>query len=152
MLKSVHHSGVVVEDMARSLAFYQTTLGATVGLDLMMDLPTFWQGVGIAGAKARIVFLQLPELSASIELIQYLSPVGKRMVSEPVANGIGCNAHVAFTVDDIFAAHKSLTEKGVRFVTAPAAFPMDHPQLGGVKFCYFRDPDGALLELIEVPH
>jgi glyoxylase I family protein len=151
MVKNIHHAGVIVEDMARSLAFYQTTLGATVGLDLMMDLPTFGQGVGIAGATARIVFLQFPELSASLELIQYLSPAGKRVVSEPMPNGIGGNAHVAFRVDDIFAVHKSFTEKGVRFVTAPAVFPPDHPQLGGVKFCYFRDPDGALLELIEVP-
>jgi catechol 2,3-dioxygenase-like lactoylglutathione lyase family enzyme len=152
MLKSIHHAGIVVEDMARSLAFYQTTLGGTVGLDLMMDLPAFGQGVGIPGAKARIAFLQLPELSSSLELIQYLSPTGKHVASEPVANGIGGNAHVAFRVDDIFAVHKSLLEKGVRFDTAPSAFAADHPQLGGVKFCYFRDPDGALLELIELPH
>lgn len=151
MVKSIHHAGIVVEDMARSLKFYQAILGGTVGLDLMMDLPAFGQGVGIAGAKARIVFLQLPELAPQIELIQYVSPAGKRMTSDILANGIG-NSHVAFQVDDITGVHKSFTEKGVRFISAPSSFPAEHPLLGGVKFCYFRDPDGALLELIELPH
>jgi catechol 2,3-dioxygenase-like lactoylglutathione lyase family enzyme len=150
MLKSLHHAGIVVEDMVRSLGFYQTVLGGTIVLDLMMDLPEFGQGVGIAGAKARIVFLQLPELSPQIELIQYRSPAGKRIASDFLANGLG-NTHVAFLVGDIAGVHKSLAQKGVRFLSAPASFPADHPLLGGVKFCYFRDPDGALLELIEVP-
>jgi catechol 2,3-dioxygenase-like lactoylglutathione lyase family enzyme len=150
MLKSLHHVGIVVEDMARSLGFYQSVLGAAVALDLVMDLPEFGQGVGIPGAKARIVFLQVPELSPQIELIQYSSPRGTRLAGDSSSNSFG-NTHIAFRVADIGRIHKSFTEKGVDFVSKPSAFPADHPILGGVKFCYFRDPDGALLELIEVP-
>ncbi|MCI0426856.1 MAG: VOC family protein [Acidobacteria bacterium] len=151
MLKSLHHVGIVVEDMARSLIFYQSQLGGVVALDLMMDLPEFGHGVGIPGAKARIVFLQIPELSSQIELIQYSSPPGKRMRGGFSSNSIG-STHVAFLVADLNRVHKSFSERGVSFVSPPSALPADHPRLGGVKFCYFRDPDGALLELIELPN
>jgi glyoxylase I family protein len=150
MLKNLHHVGIVVEDMTRSLRFYQTVLGGTIGLDLMMDLPEFARGVGIGGAKARIIFLQIPELSSQVELIQYTSPVGKRMTNH-LRTEFG-TTHLAFRVADIASVHKTFTEKGVHFDSAPSSFPADHPLLGGVKFCYFRDPDGALLELIEVPN
>jgi glyoxylase I family protein len=148
MLKALHHVGIVVEDMARSLGFYETVLGGTIGLDLLLDLPQFGAGVGIPGAEARIVFLQIPGLSPSIELIQYSSPVGKR--TDLSSSGFG-NTHVAFHAADIEQTHRDFKQKGVRFLSEPSAFPSDHPLLGGVKFCYFQDPDGALLELIQVP-
>jgi glyoxylase I family protein len=148
MLKALHHVGIVVEDMARSLGFYETVLGGTIGLDLLMDLPQFGAGVGIPGAEARIVFLQIPGLSPSIELIQYSSPVGKRTDLSSIGFG---NTHVAFHAVDIEQTHRAFKQKGVRFLSEPSAFPPDHPLLGGVKFCYFQDPDGALLELIQVP-
>ena len=113
-----------------------------------MDLPQFGAGVGIPGAKARIVFLQIPGLSPSIELIQYISPDGKRADLSSIGFG---NTHVAFLVADIEQTHRDFKQKGVHFLSEPSAFPPDHPLLGGVKFCYFRDPDGALLELIQVP-
>jgi catechol 2,3-dioxygenase-like lactoylglutathione lyase family enzyme len=149
MLKGLHHVGVIVEDMDRSLAFYQGTLGGTIGLDLLMDLPEFAAGVGIAGAKARIVFMQLPAMSPALELIQYSSPAQKR--AAPVSTDTLGSVHVAFQTADIKQTYDWLTGKGVHFISGPSAFPADHPQLGGIKFCYFRDPDGALLELIEVP-
>lgn len=148
MLKGLHHVGIVVEDMVRSLGFYETVLGGKIGLDLMMDLPQFGAGVGIPGASARIVFLQIPGLSPSVELIQYISPAGKRV--DLPSTGFG-STHVAFLVADIEQTHHDLKQKGVHFTSGPSGFPADHALLGGVKFCYFRDPDGALLELIEAP-
>jgi glyoxylase I family protein len=150
MLKSLYHVGMVVEDMARSLAFYQEMLGGTVGLDLAMDLPEFGAGVGIPDTKARIVFLQLPGISSQVELIQYLSPIRKHTASNPSSDTPG-RAHVAFQVTDIQETYDSFQKKGVKFLSKPSVFPADHPQLGGVAFCYFQDPDGGLLELIEAP-
>lgn len=150
MLKGFHHMGIVVEDMARSLGFYEKVLGGTIGLDLMMDLPQFGAGVGIPGAKARIVFLQIPGLSPQVELIQYISPAGKQTAGDFSPTAFG-TTHLAFLVGDIEQVYRDLNQKGVRFTSKPSAFPAEHPLLGGVKFCYFRDPDGAVLELIEVP-
>lgn len=150
MIKSLHHIGIAVEDMDRSLAFYQGKLGATVALDLAMDLPEFGSGVGIANAKARIVFLQIPEMSSQLELIQYISPIGKRVGGESAGNILG-RIHAALLVSDIKRTYENLSANGVQFVSKPSSFPADHPVLGGVAFCYFRDPDGALLELIQLP-
>lgn len=150
MIKSLHHIGIAVEDMTRSLDFYQNRLGATVALDLRMDLPEFGSGVGIANAKARIVFLEIPGMSSQLELIHYTSPAGKPALGDSSGNTFG-RIHAALQVSDIKRSYESLSAKGVQFVSKPSAFPGDHPVLGGVAFCYFRDPDGALLELIQLP-
>jgi catechol 2,3-dioxygenase-like lactoylglutathione lyase family enzyme len=150
MLKSLHHVGVAVKDMERSLAFYQKTLGATVGLDIEMDIPEFGAGVGIPGAKARVVFLQIPGLPQQFELLEYRSPSGRPMPPDHSNNTLG-SAHVAFQVADIKETYELFVKKGVHFISKPSAFPADHPVLGGVAFCFFQDPDGTLLELIQVP-
>ena len=150
MIRSLHHIGIAVEDMARSLGFYQAKLGATVALDLLMELPQFGNGVGIPNAKARIVFLQVPEMASQIELIQYISPAEKSSAANSPSNTVG-RIHAALLVSDIQSAYENFSAKGVDFVSKPSAFPADHPILGGVSFCYLRDPDGALLELIQLP-
>ena len=150
MVITVHHFGVAVQDMERSLAFYKNALGATIGLDLGMELPAFGRGVGIPGAQARVVFLQVPGMAPQLELIQYLTPQGRAggaAADVPIFGTI----HAALQVGDIQRAYEELQAKGVRFDSQPSRFPADHPLLGGVAFCYFRDPDGALLELIEFP-
>ncbi len=150
MIQSLHHIGVVVQDMERSLAFYRDVLGATVALDISTDLAEFGNGVGIAGARARIVFLQIPGMSSQLELLQYASPAGKRVAGESSGNVLG-RIHAALQVGDIKRAYENLRAKGVEFVSKPSIFPAADPVLGGVGFCYFRDPDGALLELIQLP-
>jgi glyoxylase I family protein len=150
MLKSFHHVGIVVEDMARSLAFYQSVLGGIIALDLAMDLREFGEGVGIPGAKARVIFLQIPGLSPQIELLQYSSGAGKRVARDSSSTRPG-NTHAAFLVTDIARVYNDFNQKGAHFISKPSAFPAGHPLLGGVKFCYFQDPDGALLELVEFP-
>lgn len=150
MIQNLHHIGIAVEDMTRSLAFYQDKLGATVALDISMDMAEFGNGVGIANAKARIVFLQIPGMSSQLELLQYTSPAGKRVPDNSAGNSIG-RIHAALQVSDIKRVYESLSAKGVQFVSKPSIFPADHPVLGGIGFCYFRDPDGALLELIQLP-
>jgi len=150
MLKSLHHIGVAVQDMTRSLAFYRDKLGASVALDLMMDLPEFGNGVGISNAKARIVFLQIPTMSSQLELIQYISPSGRRIAPDSSSDTVG-RMHAALQVIDIKSAYEALKAKGIEFVSKPSFFAADHPVLGGIGFCYFRDPDGALLELIQLP-
>jgi len=45
-------------------------------------------------------------------------------------------------VDDVWAVADRLKEKGVRII-----YPPNHA-LGGVDTCFFADPDGNALELI----
>jgi catechol 2,3-dioxygenase-like lactoylglutathione lyase family enzyme len=60
--------------------------------------------------------------------------------------------HVCFEVDDIHAVHDALKAHGGIHINAePALLDGTGGDLDGYWFCYFRDPDGIQLELIQVP-
>ena len=52
--------------------------------------------------------------------------------------------HLAMHVDDVDAAHAELIALGVKIKSAPANFE-------DVRICFFFDPDGNSLELVEDP-
>ena len=84
----------------------------------------------------------------SVELIQYLNPVGGNP-SIPERNQVGAS-HLGIIVDDLDQFYSELSSKGIRFVSPPAtrqnaAYPMAR------KGCYVQDPDGNWLELLERP-
>ena len=60
-------------------------------------------------------------------------------------NGIG---RIALKVGDIDTAYGDLKDKGVAFLSPPQT--LHFPGFGDFKFCCFRDPDGIVLELVEV--
>ncbi|MBI3088771.1 MAG: VOC family protein, partial [Candidatus Colwellbacteria bacterium] len=57
---------------------------------------------------------------------------------------IGCT-HVAFTVANLDKEYKRLTEAGIVF-NSPPQLPPD----GYAKVAFCKDPDGTLIELVEV--
>jgi len=56
-------------------------------------------------------------------------------------------AHVCFNVDDIHKTKAELEAKGVKFYSDVNV--VDEGPLAGWRWCYFSDPDGLALELIE---
>ena len=56
--------------------------------------------------------------------------------------------HVAFEVEDIQAEYERLKSLGVDFFTGPNL--IESGPLTGWKWVYFTDPDGIVLELIEI--
>jgi catechol 2,3-dioxygenase-like lactoylglutathione lyase family enzyme len=52
--------------------------------------------------------------------------------------------HLALHVEDVDAAYEELVANGVKIKSAPASFKE-------VRVCFFFDPDGNLLELVEDP-
>ena len=141
MFGSFHHQNVTVSDIARSKAFYTGLLGLEVIDEVYVDEPAFGEGVGIPGAAVHALFLKVPGQETFIEMLQYEGsgpdPVGDR---GPDAVGLG---HLALEVSDIEEVHGRLSEAGVEFVSKPVTMS------NGVRWCYFRDPDGILLELIQ---
>ena len=53
--------------------------------------------------------------------------------------------HVAFTVDNLDQTYGSLVSDGVKFMAPPQLSPD-----GAAKVTFCRDPEGNLLELVEV--
>ena len=151
MITGLHHGNIVVSDIERSKRFYTEVLGLQVAMETEIDEPEFARGVGIPGTKVKGVFFAVPNTPTLIEMFQYVAPRASRPIpagSLPSDIGIG---HLAFQVDDIDAVYEKLREKNVPFVSGPVTLPETHKDVGGVRFCYFKDPDGVLLELIYLP-
>lgn len=55
------------------------------------------------------------------------------------------HAATMLEVDDVEAAYRDLSDRGVEFLTPP-----QRPPWGGLR-CFVRDPDGYLVE-VEQPH
>jgi catechol 2,3-dioxygenase-like lactoylglutathione lyase family enzyme len=56
-------------------------------------------------------------------------------------------ARLAMQVDDIEADYARMREQGVEFVSEPVPILLGAT---AIKIVFFRDPDGTLLELVEL--
>ena len=78
----MNHTGFVVSDMNRSLAFYRDLLGLEKERDQILEGEFVSGLVGYPDARLHIVYLGLGDMKHSVELVQYLNPPG---VSVPTA-------------------------------------------------------------------
>ena len=143
----LHHTGFNVSDMERSLEFYRDLLGLEVTNDLVFEGEILEQMTAQKNPRGRIVFLGNGDSRHMLELIQWLSPVGEP-TNLPAINGVGLS-HLGLRVDNVDEFYNSLSARGVRFINPPAVredavYP--RPQ----KLCLMKDPDGNVIELIEM--
>lgn len=140
----IHHVGVTVKSLDRSLAFYHEVLGLEPEMVFESEGPDASRALDVEDAKLTIAFLPLG--SAVLELIEYHTD------RDEVYNRRNCDvgaAHVCFEVDDIHEAYQKIVEMGVDVVADPLL--IETGPLAGCQFLYFRDPDGITLELFELP-
>ena len=144
----MNHTGFVVSDMERSLAFYQDLLGLKQERNQILEGEFISELVGYPDARLHIVYLGSGDMRHSVELIQYLSPPGMP-TAMPERHQVGAS-HLGVIVDDLDAFYAELSSRGVRFVSPPAIRPgAVYPMAS--KGCYMQDPDGNWLELLERP-
>lgn len=149
MLRSVHHFNVIVADMAKTKHFYHDILGLEIALETVIEDAEFSRGVDLVETKVLATFFQLPDSQTMIEAFEYVSPSdGKPIPPDKKVNDAGWT-HLCFQVDDIDATCDWLSKQGVKFSTTPVTIADDHPHVPGVRFCYFRGPDGEVLELLQ---
>ncbi len=141
-VKSIRHAGIVVSDMTKSLEFYRDLLGMEVWADFE-DKSAYAQAVtGVPNAHIWMVKLQAKD-GGSVELLKYLSH--PQPIPEPRRScDVGIN-HVALHVDDIDSLYEKLKQHHIRF-NAPPTLSTD----GGAKTTYCRDPEGVLVELVQM--
>jgi catechol 2,3-dioxygenase-like lactoylglutathione lyase family enzyme len=133
---SIGHTGFVVSDMDRSLAFYRDILGFPVLDDVVREGDYIGTMVGVPGARVRTVFVDA--CGHTVELVQYLTGSGTPVMAPSNAPGKG---HISFWTNDIQADYERLRKRGVEFVSSPQYGPT-----GGAAV-YLLDPDGITLEL-----
>lgn len=145
-MRGVHHTGIVVSDLERSLAFYHGVLGLELASEPspLFDDPGLGPAVGVPGAKLRLVTLRAGD--DIVELLEYTQPPSP--VEQPLPqNALGAH-HVCLRVDDVRARKRELEAKGVEFLSDVNV--VDEGVLAGWRWVYFKDPDGITLELLEL--
>ncbi len=144
MIKGLHHTNIVVSDMARTKRFYTETLGLEISLEVSIEDSEFSRGAGLADTRVAATFFSVPGSNTLVETFQYLNPSSRPMPSDSKANDMGFG-HICFEVADIQQAYRSLRDKGVEFASTPVTMG------NGVRWCYFYGPDGERLELLQLP-
>ncbi len=144
MITGFNHSGFVVKDIDKMVAFYRDLLGLTVLREVDSVAPPDGDHTGIPGAHRTLVFVGKAEGNHALELVHFIEP--------PSPDGhldrhqLGA-AHVCFNVEDLETMHHKLRSQGVRFVTEPIFTEL--PSGGQRGICYAQDPEGNYLEFIQ---
>jgi glyoxylase I family protein len=138
-----------VANLDRTVEFYTKLLGVKLqsrGWNRYDTLGTalFGKAWGVEQAQADLELAVMNIGGSRVEFIEYKDPQARPYHGNPSIAG---SAHLAFQVDDIEGTRKKLEEAGVRFHA-----PINSYLEGGKtewKWCYFRDPDGIVLELVQ---
>lgn len=143
MITGIHHSGIVVRDIAASANFYSTVLGLQIVGQIESHAPPTGNHTGIANSKRRLIFLGHPGDKHLLELVHYVDPVATE--GHLGKHQLGAT-HLCFTVDDLQSEYDRLTKLGVEFETEPK---FTDTSIGRIGVIYAKDPEGNWLELIE---
>jgi len=148
-MRAVHHTGIIVKNLDRSIYFYHDILGLEFSNE-----PSPWfegeelaQAVGVPEAKLRQVSL-LVGPNNTLELLEYANRPADN--DDPIQQNYLGAMHVALHVDDIVAKKAELEAKGVEFLSEVNS--VDEGVLAGWRWVYFHDPDRIPLELVEVAY
>lgn len=148
MFRGLHHFNLIISDKEKTKAFYNGLLGLEIALETEIEDPEFSRGVGLPATKVLATFFKIPANNGLIETFQYVNPKGSPIPAETKANDGGWQ-HLCFQVDDIEKTYREMEEKGIRFLSTPVTISKDHPYFAGVRFCYFRGPDGEIIEILQ---
>jgi catechol 2,3-dioxygenase-like lactoylglutathione lyase family enzyme len=142
MMKGLFHTSITVSNLERSIAFYRDILGLELLYTRESSGEGLSKGVGVENAHLKIAMFRVGD--DFLELIEYVAPKCVPKGLRPCDIG---SMHVAFHVIDIGEMEQRLTKHGYHF-NAPPRRITEGPMKGWI-WAYFKDPDGAQLELVE---
>jgi catechol 2,3-dioxygenase-like lactoylglutathione lyase family enzyme len=138
-VRSLHHVGVVVDDLEAAVAFF-------VDLGLEREGAGTVEGewvdkvVGLDGVRAEVVFVRTPDGNGRLELSKFHSPRDDAGAHPSAANRLGIR-HVSFVVDDLDTMIDGLRSNGLDTVGEV----QDYEET--FRVCYVRGPEGIIVEL-----
>ena len=142
MIHGIHHPAISTKDMARLLDFYCRVLG-------FEEVKRFGWSKGFADADeltglkdSAATCAMLKKGGSFLEIFEFTSPAPAAAPDvRPVCDhGI---THICFYVTDMDHECERLTAAGMAFHSEPKSD-------GNTRMVYGRDPDGNVIELLEV--
>jgi|TARA_R110002020_G_scaffold195177_3_gene396186 catechol 2,3-dioxygenase-like lactoylglutathione lyase family enzyme len=138
---NIRHTGIVTSDIDKSISFYET-FGFKIQKDMIESGSYIDNFSALKDVIVRTVKMSLDN-GDMIELLYYHTHPEKPDMSRKITQ-IGCS-HIALTVPNLDNLYQELSEKGVLFNSEP-----QHSPDGYAKVTFCKDPDGSLVELVEV--
>ena len=141
MIKGLHHAGISVRDLDRSIRFYCGLLGMEVQAQGPFEGEAMERITNLDGARGRAAMLRAG--AQCLELFEFATPAPRHGENpRPVCDeGI---SHVCIQVTDLPLEYERLKAAGVTFHCPPQPFGED------MRATYARDPDGNVVELLEI--
>lgn len=127
----IHHVGINVSDIGKALNFYRDLLG--------MQVMARERGEGF-----EVVFLLMPETTTQLELVYYEPDPASPRSRGYEYTAIGAQ-HLCFETRDIEKVYRRLEQAQMISLEKLECVPQQ-----GVKFFYARDPDGSVIEFMEM--
>jgi lactoylglutathione lyase len=149
MLHEVFHFSFTVSDIDTSVRWYRDVLGLELVHRQRQDNEYTRRLVAMPDAVLEVAQFRLhdaePAMSSHfLELVEYVRPPGDRIPLD--TNNVGV-AHLAFVTTSIHDEFGRLRSLGVAFRNPPVEIA-EGVNRGGYS-CYFSDPDGITLELLQ---
>lgn len=140
MILGIHHAAISTPDLDRALDFYCGLLGFSIASRMEWPAGTALPDtiMGLSGSSARQAKLRAG--NCFLELFEFSSPTPQRPEREIHDHGI---THLCLHVQGLDSHVARLRAAGIQFRSAPQRRPT-HTAV------YGHDPDGNVLELLEV--
>jgi len=140
----VGHLGLCVSDLERSLRFYRDLLGFLPLSEVEVSGAEADRALRLEGVRQRTVFLERDGVRLALFAFEAPAPRGDR--APRAMNELGFAA-LMLRVDDLDATLAGFRAAGVRILESTYTA---HPEYRS-KLVFLCDPDGTLIELIELP-
>jgi catechol 2,3-dioxygenase-like lactoylglutathione lyase family enzyme len=139
------HTNIVAKDWKRLAGFYMDVFNCRVKPP-ERNLSGQWldQATGLQNARLQGVHLVLPghgENGPTLEIFTYAQIEDHDLLS---ANSLGFS-HIAFEVEDVDRTLETALEKGAAMLGSISEKHVEN--VGTLKFVYFRDPEGNIVEI-----
>jgi catechol 2,3-dioxygenase-like lactoylglutathione lyase family enzyme len=151
-VRAILHINLNVSDIDRSIRFYEALGFEVLGRNDATWSPETGDVLGVPGAQGRACIMTLPgdiARSTKLDLLEWKSPPSPTRSHprpRPAANDSGA-PRIALRVRNVEAAYRDLSNSGVEFISKPAGAA---PELGIANVVCCRDPDGFIVEFVEL--
>ena len=135
------HTGIITENIDKSLEFYRDILGLTVIQDFIDSSEYINKITGIDDGSAHFIKLKANDGSV-IELLEYPTHPTKPANLSIINVGV---CHIAFQVQSSEDAYNKLIKKKIKVLSKPV---LSSEGFAKVFFCL--DPDNVRVELVEM--